>query len=201
MIKKETIIFKPSGKDQEFQIILDPEQDTIWLTEIQIAELFGRDRTVINRHINNSLEEGELDQDSTSTFFALVRKEGNRNITRDIKHYNLDAIISVGYRVKSPIATEFRKWATHKLKEYLIQGYSVNQELLKKQRYKIQQLDNEIQLLYEKSFEAQKQLTDGWISIVSHYSKSFELLNQYDSDGLSVDNLNKEIIYVINCIS
>ena len=108
MIKKETIIFKPSGKDQEFQIILDPEQDTIWLTEIQIAELFGRDRTVINRHINNSLEEGELEQDSTSAFFALVRKEGSRNITRDIKHYNLDVIISVGYRVKSPIATEFK---------------------------------------------------------------------------------------------
>ena len=198
MSKKETIIFKPPGKDQEFQIILDPEQDTIWLTETQIAELFGRDRTVINRHVNNSFEEGELDQGSTSAFFALVRKEGNRNITRDIKHYNLDVIISVGYRVKSPIATEFRKWATQKLKEYLIQGYSINQELLQKQTSRIQQLESEIQLLHEKSFETQKQLTDGWISIVSHYSKSFELLNQYDSDGLSVDNLNKEIIYVIN---
>ncbi|PKG42547.1 RhuM family protein, partial [Psychroflexus sp. MES1-P1E] len=107
-------------------------------------------------------------------------------------------IISVGYRVKSPLATEFRIWATSKLKEYLLKGYSVNQELLKENKTQIKELKTEINLLQEVAFQNQKQITDGFLSILSHYSKSFELLNKYDTDDLTLDSLNSEIIYVIN---
>ncbi len=198
MTKKETVVFKPSGKDQAFQIILDAEHDTVWVTEVQIMNLFGKARRTIGDHIKNIYEEGELDKLSTWREIRQVRIEGKREVERMVPHYNLDVLISIGYRVKSKVGIEFRKWATHKLKEYLIQGYTINQELLKEQKHKVQQLENEILLLHERNIEVQRQLTDGWISVVTHYSKSFKLLNQYDSDGLSIDNLNKNIIYVIN---
>lgn len=98
--------------------------------------------------------------------------------------YNLDVIISVGYRVKSQVGTEFRKWATQRLKEYLLKGYSINQKLLQSEQQKVQTLQQEINQLNEELFQTQKTLTDGLLSIISHYSKSFELLNKYDKDDL-----------------
>lgn len=107
---KALIAFRPSHDTTEYQVVLDKGADTIWATEAQIADIFGRDRTVVNRHIKNAFKEGELDEDATSAKIALVRTEGGREIEREVFHYNLDVIISVGYRVKSPLATEFRKW-------------------------------------------------------------------------------------------
>ncbi|MEZ5039523.1 MAG: RhuM family protein [Saprospiraceae bacterium] len=127
---KALVAFKPAQGVTEYQVILDKGADTIWATELQIADIFGRDRTVVNRHIKNAFKEAELDQEATSAKIAQVRKEGGREIEREVLHYNLDVIISVGYRVKSPLATEFRKWATSKLKEYLLKGYALNKELL-----------------------------------------------------------------------
>lgn len=112
------IAFKPAQGVIEYQVLLDKGADTLWATELQIADIFGRDRTVINRHIKNAFREGELDEAATSAKIALVRLEGGREVQREVVHYNLDVIISVGYRVKSPLATEFRIWATDKLKEY-----------------------------------------------------------------------------------
>lgn len=112
--------------------------------------------------------------------------------------YNLDVIISVGYRVKSQVGTEFIKWATLRLKEYFLRGYSVNKELLKKERHKVISLQREISVLNKELFKAQKTITDGFLSIISNYSKSFELLERYDKDTLSSENLSKEVIYVIN---
>jgi hypothetical protein len=123
---KALVAFRPSHGVTEYQVILDKGAETIWATELQIADIFGRDRTVINRHIKNAYQDGELDEAATSAKIALVRIEGGRQIEREVLHYNLDVIISVGYRVKSPLATEFRKWATSKLKEYLLQGYAIN---------------------------------------------------------------------------
>lgn len=116
------VVFKPAQGVIEYQVILDKDADTLWATELQIADIFGRDRTVINRHIKNAYHEGELDETATSAKIALVRLEGGREVQREVVHYNLDVIISVGYRVKSPLATEFRIWATDKLKEYLLKG-------------------------------------------------------------------------------
>jgi len=195
---KPFVVFKPSKGVTEYQVILDKNSDTLWASELQISEIFGRDRTVINRHIKNNYKDGELDEASTSAKIAQVRLEGGRAVEREVTHYNLDVIISVGYRVKSPLATEFRKWASGKLKEYLLKGYTVNQELLKTKTSQIKELQIEINNLHEFAFENQKQITDGFLSIISHYSKSFELLNAYDTEELTMDNLSKDIIYKIN---
>lgn len=194
----EMVTFKSSYGEMEFQVILDGEQDTVWATEQQIMDLFGKARRTIGGHIKNIYDEGELDQNSTWQEYRQVQYEGNRKVERNIAVYNLDVIISVGYRVKSPVGIEFRKWATKKLKEYLIKGYSINTNLLKKQKRKLAELENHIDILNARAFEEQKVLTDGFLSIIYHYSKSFELLNKYDSNELSIEALHKDIIYVIN---
>lgn len=106
--------------------------ETVWLSQQQMAELFKTSRTNIVEHIGNIYDEGELDKNSTCRDFRQVRKEGNRNVSRNIPFYNLDMIISLGYRVKSKIATNFRKWATERLKEYIIKGFTMDDERLKK---------------------------------------------------------------------
>mgnify|MGYP000923539307 FL=1 len=105
--------------------------ETVWLSQQQMVELFKTSRTNIVEHIGNIYEEGELDKKSTCRDFRQVRKEGNRNVSRDIPFYNLDMIISLGYRIKSQIATDFRKWATERLKEYIIKGFTMDDERLK----------------------------------------------------------------------
>ena len=194
----EVVVFKPQGGQTEFQVVLDGEQDTVWATEQQIMELFGKARRTIGEHIKNIYEEGELDKRSTWREFRQVQKEGDREVSRKMSIYNLDIIISVGYRVKSQVGTEFRKWATQRLKEYLLKGYSINQKLLQTEQQKVETLQREINQLNEELFQTQKTLTDGLLSIIEHYSKSFELLDKYDKDELSSENLNKNLIYVIN---
>lgn len=194
----DVVVFRPKNGQTEFRVVLDGEHDTIWATEQQIMDLFGKARRTIGEHVKNIYEEGELDKDSTWREFRQVQKEGDREVSRKLSVYNLDIIISVGYRVKSQVGIEFRKWATQKLKEHLIKGYSVNQELLRKEKSKVEALQSELDLLNEELFETQKTLTDGLLSIISHYSKSFELLNKYDKDELSSENLNKDVIYMIN---
>lgn len=194
----EVIIFKPKNGQTEFQVVLDSEHDTVWATEQQLMELFGKARRTIGAHIKNIYEEGELDKESTWREFRQVQKEGEREVSRKVSIYNLDIIISVGYRVKSQVGTEFRKWATQRLKEYLLKGYSINQKLLQTEQQKVETLQLEINHLNEELFQTQKTLTDGLLSIISHYSKSFELLDKYDKDELSSENLTKDLIYIIN---
>lgn len=194
----EVIVFKPRSGQAEFQVILDGEHDTVWATEQQIMELFGKARRTIGGHIKNIYEEGELEREVTWRELRQVQKEGRREVTREISIYNLDVIISVGYRVKSEVGVEFRKWATQKLKEYLVKGYAVNQKLLKSEKNKVASLQKELSNLNEELLEVQKTLTDGLLSIISHYSKSFELLDKYDKNELSSENLNSDVIYIVN---
>lgn len=194
----EIVVFKPSKGSDEFEIILDGEHDTVWVTEQQLVELFGKARRTIGEHIRNIYKEGELEKESTWRKFRQVQKEGERKVKRAVSAYNLDVVISVGYRVKSPVGIEFRKWATQRLKDYLVKGYAINSELLSKQGQRIIQLENQLDILRERTFESQRVLTEGFLDIISKYSKSFELLNRYDSEDLRLDNLSKEIIYVIN---
>ena len=107
------------------------ENETVWLSQQQMAELFSTSRTNIIEHINNIYSEEELDKNSTCQNFRQVQKEGNRSVTREIPFYNLDMIISLGYRIKSKVATNFRKWATERLKEYMIKGFTMDDERLK----------------------------------------------------------------------
>lgn len=126
----EIIIYQTD--DGKIKIDVQIEDETVWLTQSKIAELFVVDRSVVTKHLQNIFREGELDKKSTSAKFAQVRNEGQRQITRDMELYNLDAIISVGYRVNSAQATQFRIWATQRLREYIIKGFTMNDDLLRK---------------------------------------------------------------------
>ena len=117
--------------DGQTNIEVKIEDDTVWLTQQQMSELFQTSRTNVVEHIKHIYEEGELDEISTCRNFRQVRKEGNREVTRQIPHYNLDMIISLGYRIKSVSATRFRQWATKRLKEYMIKGFTIDDERLK----------------------------------------------------------------------
>lgn len=117
--------------DGNTHIDVKMEEDTVWLTQQQMAELFQTSRTNIVEHIKHIYEEGELDEKSTCRNSRQVRIEGNREVARNIPNYNLDMIISLGYRVKSIIATQFRRWATERLKEYMIKGFTMDDERLK----------------------------------------------------------------------
>lgn len=127
--KGEIIIYQ--SDDGLVKLKTKLEGETIWLSLDQIAELFGKDKSNISRHLKNIFEEGELDKKSTVAFFATVQQEGNRTVERQIEYYNLDAIISVGYRTNSARATAFRIWATARLKEYIIKGFAIDDDRLK----------------------------------------------------------------------
>ena len=118
----------PSG---EVRIEIYVQDETVWLTQQKIADLFAVDRTVVSKHLKNIYNEGELEKKATCAKFAQVQKEGDREVKRNIEFFNLDAIISVGYRVNSTKATQFRIWATKTLKEYIIKGFAIDDQRLK----------------------------------------------------------------------
>jgi hypothetical protein len=125
----EIIIYQNTEGSIKIDVRL--EEETVWLTQEQMATLFGKGRSTVAEHIANAFEEGELEQKATCRKFRQVRMEGKREVERDIEHYNLDVIISVGYRVKSPQGTQFRIWATQRLKEYIIKGFALNDDRFK----------------------------------------------------------------------
>ncbi|MBU3660626.1 MAG: type II toxin-antitoxin system death-on-curing family toxin [Flavobacteriales bacterium] len=183
------------NSDNQTQIEVKFDEETVWLTLNQISELFDRDKSVISRHLKNIFKEEELDIDSVVAKNATTAADGK---VYQVDYYNLDAVLSVGYRVNSKKGTQFRIWASKRLKDYLLKGYTINTLLLEKQKEKISELQTEINILNEKVFETKQQLTEGLLSIILHYSKSFHLLNKYDSHELSKENLSSEIIYIIN---
>ena len=126
--KDEIIVYQPEGG--EFHIEVRVENETVWFTQAQMAELFDVHRQAITKHVKNIYESHELDEMSTSSILELVQKEGNRVVKRSVALYNLDLIISVGFRVNTQKGIEFRRWANQVLKEHLLKGYSVNQRLI-----------------------------------------------------------------------
>lgn len=128
-MNSEILIYQ--NQDGNIKIDVRLEEETVWLTQDQMATLFGKGRSTIAEHIGNVYEEGELQQSGTCRKFRQVRQEGERTVEREIDHYNLDVIISVGYRVKSPQGTQFRIWATQRLKEYIIKGFALNDDRFK----------------------------------------------------------------------
>lgn len=126
----EFLIYQSQTGDIQIDVRL--EDETVWLTQAQICELFQKSKSTISEHIKNVFEEGELDGNATVRNFRTVQNEGNRQVVRELEHYNLDIIISVGYRVKSLQGTQFRIWATQRLKEYITKGFALNDERFKK---------------------------------------------------------------------
>ena len=170
------------------------QSDTVWLTQKQMAELFNKDVRTINEHVQNIYTENELTSDSTIRKFRIVRDEGQRKVNRNIEHYNLDVIISVGYRVKSKQGTQFRIWANKVLKEYLIQGYALDQARLVSQKRQINELEKTLILFKQSQFDALSQSeASGLLSVLTDYTHAFVLLNQYDTGNFPEDKLNTNI--------
>lgn len=162
------------------------EKDTVWLNLNQIVDLFERDKSVISRHLRNIFKSKELSKSSTVAFFATVQNEGGRNIERDIEYFNLDAIISVGYRVNSKRGTQFRIWATNVLKKHLINGYTINEKRLKSAEYKYKELQKSLQLLGNVvALEEVYDETKGLIQVITEYSRALDILDDYDHKRLS----------------
>lgn len=189
--KGEIIIYQtPEGKT-ELEVIVDKE--TLWLSQYQLADLFETDRTSILKHIKNIYETSELPEDSTCAKFAQVQKEGNRSVTRQILHYNLDMILSVGYRINSKRGTQFRIWANSALKEYLMKGYALNEKKLREKETELQTLKTSIQLL-ERSIINQAQMLDQaktLVNIIADFSNGLGILDDYDNERLDVGGLTE----------
>lgn len=187
-MKNEIVLFK----NQNVKLEVNMKDETVWLSLDQMAKLFGRDKSVISRHIKNALEE-ELDT-STVANFATVQYEGERNVTRNIDYYNLDMIISVGYRVKSQNGVIFRKWATKILKDYMIKGYVANQKRLEYLEKTVKLIDIAGRIDTElKGNEAQE-----IIKVINNYSNALDLLDDYDHKRITKPNGtrdNKQINY------
>lgn len=167
--KQDSLIFYKS-EDGNIQLNVKLEKDTVWLTQSQMSNLFGVDRTVIVRHIRNIYKSAELCEDATCAKNAQVQEEGGRTVRRTIPYYNLDMIISVGYRVNSKNATQFRIWATSILKQYLIKGYAINDQ-------RLQQLGEVIRIMKrtQNKLDAKQVL-----SVIENYSTALTLLDDYD---------------------
>lgn len=183
----------PSGKiiiyttsDGSVSIDTKLESDTIWLTQDMIVKLFESSKANISEHISNIFKDGELLKDSTVRKFRTVRKEGKRTVSRELEYYNLDMVIAVGYRVNSKIATKFRIWATNTLKEYLTNGYIINEKLLISQQQKIQTLQSSINIL-SRSLQNQIETVDEAKSIakiLDNFAAGLDLLDNFDHKTL-----------------
>jgi prophage maintenance system killer protein len=170
--------------DDNIQIEVKLEGETFWLNLNQIAMLFEKDNSVISRHLNNIYKEGELDRASTVAKNATVQIEGERSVSRNIEFYNLDAIISVGYRVNSKRGTQFRQWATKRLKEYLIEGVAINEKRLAEKNKEIQVLHDGIRILSRAIEDTTSQLEN--LSWLHHFNLGLKLLDDYDHESLDM---------------
>lgn len=175
-------------KDREGAVNLEVNlnKDSAWLTQTQIAQLFGTNVPAISKHISNIFRTNELERKSTLSKMEIVQKEGERTIKRTVSGYNLDMIISVGYRVNSKKATQFRIWATKILKEYLVKGFSINQKLLLAQKNKFRELQTTIDFVEEKSKNnLLDQQAHELLSLIRDYTKSLRILEEYDKGRIS----------------
>ncbi len=169
------------NEDGSLQLAVQVQQESIWLSQSQLAELFKTSTDNISLHLKNIYQSGELDENATTEDYSVVRQEGKRKVKRKLKHYNLDAIISVGYRVNSTQATRFRQWATKTLKQHLLKGYTLNQERLAQNAT---ELDNALQLVKRIAVLPQNsEFGAGLVDIIASYTQTFLWLQQYD-EGL-----------------
>ena len=173
----------------ETQVEVRFEHDTVWLNLNQIAQLFGRDKSVISRHLSAVFRDNELDRHSVVAKNATTALDGK---TYQVDFYNLDAILSVGYRVNSKQGTQFRIWATQRLRDYLVEGISINKD-------RLQELEKNVEVISRTTIDQTHDLAEakGLLHILNHYTKSFILLNQFDSASLPLQNLNGVVTYQI----
>ncbi len=181
-------------EDKETVVKVQFEQDTVWLTQAQMAELFDTTPQNITMHLKSIFKEKELDEKATCKDFLQVRKEGNRSVKRMQLHYSLDAIISVGYRIKSTRATQFRIWATKRLKDYLVKGYAINEKRLAEKQQEVEYLKTGIRIL-NRAIEAEIDKSN--TQMLNIFAKGLQLLDDYDHQTLDTKGLKSsaEIVY------
>lgn len=193
--KGEIVIYKT--KDGKTSLEVKLEEETIWLSQKQMSQLFHKDVKTINEHIKNIYKEKELEEKPTIRKFQIVQKEGKRFIEREIEHYNLDMIISIGYRVNSKQGTRFRIWATQVLKDHIIKGYTLNPKRLPEANLK--ELEQALVLI--KGTLDNKQLTNdeatGLLKVITDYTNSWILLQQYDKEKLEEPKKKHEPKYIL----
>lgn len=175
----EIIIYQTPDNKTQVDVLL--EQDTVWLTQGQIVSLFKSSKASISEHTKNIFEEGELDRLQTVRKFRTVRTEGKKQVSRMLEYYNLDLILSIGYRVKSKRGTQFRQWATQRLKDYLVEGYAINEKRLAEKQQQVEYLKTGIRIL---SRTITQQTTTSDSEALKIFAKGLELLDDYDHEHL-----------------
>ncbi|WP_371232579.1 RhuM family protein [Pseudomonas sp. QE6] len=189
-------IYQSGNGDKKTEVRL--EGDSVWLTQRQMGEIFGTTPENVLIHLKNIYRDGELDEPATTKDFLVVREEGTRKVRRQLKHYNLDAIISVGYRVNSRQGTHFRIWANQILKDYLVKGYALNEQRLTTQQARIRELERTLTLFQENLIDqASLPEAKGLVSVIAGYARTFVLLNQFDSERLPSEGFDENIRYAI----
>ena len=193
-MKSSILIYQ--DKDKHIHTEVQLENDTVWLTQNQMVDLFEKSKQNISLHIRNIFNEGELIEEAVVKDSLTTAADGKKYKT---KYYNLDVIISVGYRVKSKQGTQFRIWANRVLQEYLVKGYSLDQERLKKQQHKIKELEKTLVLFQKAQSDVLSHPeASGLLSILTEYTHSFILLNQFDTGNFPGGDLNTNITSEIN---
>ena len=184
---REIAIYHDSNNEIELNVQL--EGDTVWLTQAQMVTLFESSKANISEHITNIFESGELDNEPTVRKFRTVRQEGNREVKRNLTHYNLDMIISVGYRVNSTKGIQFRKWATSKLRELLVQGYVLNEKRLAQKEQEVKVLKSGIQILGRAIEQKAEEEGYAWLDT---FATGLGLLDDYDHESLDKSGISKK---------
>jgi len=184
--KGQIVIYQ--SNDANASIEVQVHDETVWLNRHQLAALFNRDIKTIGKHITNVFKEGEVDKKATVAKYATVQKEGKRTVSRKIEHYNLDVIISVGYRVKSKQGTRFRIWANSILKAYLLKGYALNEERLKEKGQQLAELKKVIRLQEQvmTGYNLEPDEARGLVKVISGYATALDLLDNYDHQRLEL---------------
>lgn len=183
-----------TSKEGHTEIQVQFENETVWLTQAQLVELYQTSKSNVSEHIKHIFKEGELTEKAVVRKFRTTANDGKKY---NIAYYNLDMIISLGYRIKSSTATQFRQWATQRLKEHLIQGYTLNQKRLEEYSQNIKELENAVSLIkkVQKTKNLKTDETKGLLEIITKHTHSFITLNQFDSDTFSTKYLKNNFSY------
>lgn len=193
-MKDEIVLYSPDELAEHIEVRLDEDNETLWLTQEQIAQLFGRERSVITKHLKNIFKEKELDEKVVSAFFAHTTKHGairGKTQTKDVKFYNLDAILSVGYRVNSKQGTQFRIWASRILKDYLLKGYAINN--------RINRIEDSVEAISEKVNQIELQINTQLIPTQGVFFDG-QVFDAYELASRIIRSAKKNIVLIDNYI-
>lgn len=185
--RNDIVIYQSEDGLVKMEAFIDAQLDTIWATQKAMAALFGVTTAAINQHLKNIYEEGELKEEATIKKNLMVRLEGNRNVSRTVLTYNLDAILSVGYRISSKRATQFRQWASRVLKQYMLKGYAINHSVVATQKYEdLKQAVSLLENVFNKELLLSSDQVTDLFDVIRDYTYALDTLDAYDYQSLKI---------------